>query len=275
MNPMQTTMQLSGLKRPPLRYYGSKWRIAPWVISHFPEHLCYCEVFGGGAGVLLRKARSKIEVYNDLDGQVVNFWRVLRDDAQRDKLIWGIQCTPFSRDEFEAAYQPAVEPVEMARRFVTRLYFGHGTCGINPDDSNGFRSCDNKAGKSYAREWAGIPEAIAAAAERMRGVTIENLDFRKVIGKYDHVGTLFYVDPPYPMDTRAAGGKGYVHEMADSYHATLAWMLKAVKGKVVVSGYSCRLYEEAFQGWRRADKKTTANGQVGAVQRVETIWMNF
>ncbi len=261
--------------RPPIRYHGSKWRIAPWIIGQFPDHSAYVEVFGGGAGVLLRKARSKVEVYNDLDEQVVNFFCVLRNPDTRDALIQSIALSPFSRREFKSSYQPSDNPIESARRFAVRCYMGHGTCSIDPRDSNGFRSCDIRAGKSYAREWAGIPNAIADTAERFVGVTIECLDFRKLIPKFDDPDTLFYVDPPYPMATRSAGGKGYVHELTDHCHRQLAWLLQGARGKVAVSGYRCDLLDGLYAEWNRSEKATTANGQVGAVKRIEVLWKNF
>jgi DNA adenine methylase len=261
--------------RPVLRYHGGKWRIAPWIISHFPAHAAYVEVFGGSAGVLLRKERSNVEVYNDLDSQVYNFFRALRDPAKQSALTKLIELTPFSREEFSLTYEQSDDPIEAARRFVARCYFGHGTCSMDVNDSNGFRSCDIRAGKSYAREWAGVPLAITRAAERLRGVTIENLDFRKLIPRFDNPDTLFYVDPPYPLSPRSGGGKGYVHEMSDQDHRQLAWILKSIKGKAIVSGYPCKLYHELYSGWRCDEKKTTANGQVGAVPRIEFLWMNF
>lgn len=267
--------QFEQLSRPPLRYHGGKWRIAPWIIAQMPEHKAYVEVFGGAASVLLRKPRSTIEVYNDLDSQVFNFFRVLRDPAMRERLIELVDLTPFSREEFELGHLPCEDMVEAARRFAVRTSMGHGTSSMDPSDSNGFRSCDIRAGKAYAREWAGIPAAIAAAADRFRGVTIENLDYRKLLPKFEEPDTLFYVDPPYPMSTRQNNGKGYVHEMSDHDHRQLAWLLKASKAKVMLSGYSCRLYDELYPEWRRQEKKTTANGQVGAVQRTEILWMNF
>lgn len=265
----------SVVTRPPLRYYGGKFRIAPWVISHLPEHRSYVEVFGGAAGVLLRKPRSTVEVYNDLDSQVFNFFSVLRDAEQCDQLVEKVALTPFSREEFDLSYEAVNDPVEASRRFVARCFFGHGTCSMDPNDSNGFRSCDVRAGKSYAREWCGIPDAIKIAAERFRGVTIENRDFRKLIPKFDAVDTCFYIDPPYPMSTRASGGKGYVHEMMDFDHEQLAWQLSKIKGKALISGYPCRLYDVLYSNWRRDEKKTTANGQMGSVPRTEVLWMNF
>lgn len=266
---------LSEVKRPPLRYHGGKFRLAPWIIERIVPHRAYVEVFGGAAGVLIRKTRSKIEVYNDLDSQVVNFFRVLRDMDHRAELLRLVDLTPFSREEFEASYEPSADPVEAARRFVVRCFLGHGTCSMDPRDSNGFRSCDIRAGKSYAREWSGVPAAIAVAANRMTGVTIENLDWRKLIPKFDSPDTFFFVDPPYLAETRSAGGKGYVHELSTECHRNLAWMLKKVKGKVAISGYPSTLYEDLYGDWRSDTKHTTANGQRGSVPRVERLWMNY
>jgi len=263
------------VKRPLLRYYGSKFRIAPWVLSSFCEHKTYVEVFGGGAGVLLRKKRSQVEVYNDLDSQVFGLFQVLRNPYAASELIELVRLTPFCREEFNLSYKTTQNQIEAARRFIVRCYFGHGTCSIDPKDSNGFRSCDIRAGKSYAREWAGVPDAIAAAVNRLSGVTIENLDYRKILQKFDSPDTLFYVDPPYPMSTRKAGGKGYVHEMSDHDHRTLAWMLGQLRAPVVISGYDCDLYSGLYADWNREEKKTTANGQRGAVPRTEVIWKNF
>jgi DNA adenine methylase len=263
-------------RRPPLRYHGGKWRLAPWIISHFPvRHSVYVEVFGGAAGVLLRKPRSKIEVYNDLESQVVNFFRIVRDPIRCGELVRRLSLTPFSRDEFESSYFNPSDDLEAASKFVTRCAMGHGTCSMDPLDSNGFRSCDIRAGKSYAREWAGMPDAIAAAGVRFQGVTIENLDFRRLIPKFDSPDTLFYVDPPYLLDLRASGGKGYVHELTESDHRQLAWLLHRSSAKVVLSGYDSQLYRDLFGDWRRVEKHTTANGQRGAVPRTEVLWMNY
>lgn len=266
---------LSEVRRPPLRYHGGKFRMAPWIIPQIPPHECYVEPFGGGAGLLLRKTRSKIEVWNDLDDQVVAFFRVLRDPAQRDELVRLLALTPFSRREFEEAYTGSDNPVEAARQLVVRCGMGHGTCSIDPRDSNGFRSSDVQSGKSYAREWAGIPDAIVQAAERFMGVTIEHLDWRRLIPKFDRPETFFFVDPPYMLETRQTGGKGYVHELSVDDHRQLAWMLRQIQGKAMVCGYPSSRYDDLYHGWHRREKKTTANGQRGAVPRTECIWTNF
>ena len=261
--------------RPPLRYHGGKWRLAPWIIARLPAHRTYVEVFGGAAGVLLRKGRSQVEVYNDLDSQVVNLFRILREPVLRDRLIDGVALTPYSREEFYQSYEVTADPVESARRLVLRCYLGHGTGDMNPEGSNGFRSCDIRAGKSYAQEWARIPDALRGAAERFIGVTIEHLDFRRLIRKFDDRATLFYVDPPYPKSTRNSHGKGYVHELSDGDHRELAEMLRACRGRVMLSGYPCALYDELYHDWPRVEKQVQANGRVGAVSRREVLWANF
>ena len=270
-----TQTDLLEVRRPPLRYFGGKFRIAPWIISHMPEHHTYVEVFGRGAGVLLRKVRSKTEQYNDIDFQVVNFFQVIRDARSRAQLVELIALTPFSRGEFELSFEASPDPIEAARRFCVRCSFGHGTASINPNESNGFRSGDYLAGKSYAREWYGIPEAIAQAGQRLQGVTIENQSFRKLVPRFNESKVLMYVDPPYVHSTRSHNGKSYNFEMTDEDHRQLAWLLKASRAKVMVSGYDSPLYNELYEGWRRDEKKTMASGQIGAVLRTEILWMNF
>jgi DNA adenine methylase len=261
-------------RRPPLKYYGGKFRIAPWIIDHLPKHSTYVEVFGGAAGVLLRKPRSRVEIYNDLDSSVVNFFLTLR--ARPDELCRLVDLTPYSREEFELAYVTTDDALEAARRFITRCFFGFGP-SIDPADSNGFRRSRTRRGQpnTYATEWAGIPEALAATAIRLKEVVIESKHFRRLIPLFNDAATVLYVDPPYPMSARRANGKGYLHEMSDADHRDLAWLLKSTESRVLVSGYACPLYEELYSDWRRDEKSTMANGQTGASPRTEVLWMNF
>ncbi|MFK7074022.1 DNA adenine methylase, partial [Acinetobacter baumannii] len=115
---------MSNLTCPLIRYHGGKFRLATWVISHFPNHTCYTEVFGGAAGVLLQKPRAYAEVYNDLDGEIVNLFRVLRNEDQRNKLIEQLVFTPYSRDDFHEAWEPCEDPIEKARRLIIRAQMG-------------------------------------------------------------------------------------------------------------------------------------------------------
>jgi|SRR5882672_3531814 len=259
--------------RPALRYHGGKWTIAPWIISHFPEHRVYCEPFCGAASVLLRKSRSKIEVINDLDDEVTGLFEILRDKDASRVLCELIAFPPFSRADFKLAYEPAVTAIERARRLVVRSFFGFGSHSFNADNSNGFRSfiC-----KNYASEWSGVPEALMAIVERINGVMVENRPALEVIAQKDSADTLFFIDPPYPTSTRDGNGKGYRFEMTDHNHRQLACFLKSVKGKVVLCGYPCDLYDvELFADWRRVEVSAYAGGQKGRVKRTEVLWMNF
>lgn len=273
-------MQLDlSIKRPALRYHGSKFRLAQWIVGFFPPHLTYCEPYGGGAGVLIRKERSSCEIYNDLDSDVVNLFKVLRCPNDRRELASQIALTPFSREEYGQCFEPCEEKIERARRLVARSYMGFGSHSHNiANKSNGFRVShwDGKtAFKSYANEWIGIPEALLAVAKRFEAVTIEQLPAIEIFSKYDSPNALFYVDPPYVRGLRDDRNKGYACEMCDEDHRTLAWALKRLQGKVVISGYEGRLYRDLFSSWHREEKETLANGQLGATPRLEVLWMNY
>ncbi len=143
------------VERPALRWHGGKWRLAPWIIGHMPEHRVYTEAFGGAASVLLRKTRCKSEVYNDLDDVVVNLFRTLRG-ARAPELIDAIRLTPFSRVEFEEAYLPSNDPVERARALVMRSFMGFGSNGHAR--KTGFRSKGYRAGLLPQHDWLGMPD---------------------------------------------------------------------------------------------------------------------
>lgn len=107
--------------RPVLRYHGGKWRLAPWIIQHFPPHRTYVEPYGGAASVLMRKPRSYAEVYNDLDGEVCSLFRVLREPASAVELRRLVALTPFARDEFALSYVPSPDPIEYGARKRTEV----------------------------------------------------------------------------------------------------------------------------------------------------------
>ena len=129
--------------------------------------------------------------------------------------------------------------------------------------------------KRYAHEWANFPKSLEFTIERLQRVSIENMDGLTLIGKYDSPQALFYIDPPYLQATRNSNGKNYRFEFGVSEHVALSSLLHSIKGKAVVSGYPSSLYEDLYADWRRDEKKTTASGRVGAVSRIEVLWMNF
>lgn len=261
---------MSAPTRPVLRYHGGKWRLAPWIISHFPDHRVYCEPFGGAASVLMRKPRSYAEVYNDLDGEVVALFRVLREPDLAAALVRAVSLTPFARDEFVLAYESSTDPVEQARRTIVRSFMGFGSNAHNRP--TGFRANSNRSGTTPAHDWANYPDALRAVVERFRGVGVERRDWSLTIPQHDAPRTLFYVDPPYPKSTRSDSGDDYNTEMDDDDHRRLAAMLRGVEGFVVLSGYACDLYDrELFADWQRSEKATHADG---ARKRTEVLWLN-
>lgn len=267
--------------RPVLRWHGGKWRLAPWILSHFPRHRTYVEPFGGAASVLLRKARSYAEVYNDLDDEVVGLFRVLRDPAAAARLSEVLRLTPFARTEFLAAYEPTDDAVERARRLIVRSYMGFGSNAhasqAKGHRSTGFRASSNRSGTTPAHDWINYPDALARIVERIAGVVIENRAALDIIAQHDGANTLFYIDPPYLPETRSPANKYdlkwrmYRHELSRDDHAALLDRLRAVEGMVVVSGYADPLYDDVLAGWRRVEKETFADG---ARRRLEILWLN-
>ena len=255
--------------RPVLRWHGGKWLLAPWIISHMPSHRVYVEPFGGAASVLMRKGRSYAEIYNDLDDEVVNLFRVLRsDDAPR--LIEYLELTPFASVEFFGAYESADCPIERARRTVVRSFLGFGSNGVHR--ATGFRSNSNRSGTTPARDWVNYPDSLRLVVERLRGVVILNRDAREVMAAHDCDDALHYVDPPYRFDTRADAGADYAHEMTHDDHADLLAFLQTLSGRVMLSGYPHPAYDDALDGWTRIEKAALADG---ARKRVEVLWCNF
>ncbi len=265
------------ITRPVLRYHGGKWKLAPWIISNFPPHRCYVEPFGGAASVLMRKPRSYAEVYNDQWGIVVNVFRVLRDPEQARRLEELLRLTPFAREEFEQAGDVEIEsltdPIERARLTIFRSFAGFGSAATNAAHATGFRANSNRSGTTPAHDWMNYPNNIAAFTTRLQGVVIENRPAIEVMRQHDTPETLHYVDPPYPHSTRniKRGNSYYAHEMTDEQHAELAAYLHQVKGKVLVSGYRCEMYDDLFAGWTRLDYSTHADG---AKDRIESLWLS-
>ncbi len=261
-------MQATGsIERPLVRYHGGKWELAPWIISHFPPHKIYCEPFAGGASVLLQKPRAWAEVYNDLDGEMVNLFQIVRDRGL--ELRSALEVTPFSRVEFFAAFERSADTLEQARRTIMRSHMGFAGVGIH-GRTTGFRSFSRNSGSHPASQWRVFPDHLEAVVERMRGVVLENRDALEVIDQQDSPDTLFYLDPPYAPETRDAG-VDYRHEMTTEQHGAFLQRLPALKGMVVLSGYPCAAYDAALSDWRRAEREALAER---ALARTEVLWIS-
>lgn len=257
--------------RPVLRYPGGKYRIAKWIVSHFPAHEFYVEPYCGAASVLMQKPRSQGEIINDLDGDVVNVFRVLRDPNSAKELEQLIRLTPFAYEEYKHAYDQCDDPIERARRTIFRSFASIGSDGVSRRNA-GFRGLkNNESSVTAASEWARWPEAIQSFVDRLRYVLIEQRPALHVLKLYDRIETLFYVDPPYLMNTRSTHTVLYANEMSEKEHEELAQALHAVKGMVVLSGYPSTLYDELYSDWRKIPRSTTAqNGK----PRVECLWLS-
>lgn len=264
------------MNHPLIRYHGGKFRLAHWVIAQMPNHICYTEAFGGAAGVLLQKPRAYAEVYNDLDGDIVNLFKVLRDPEQRDQLIEQLILTPYSREEFENAWSMATTEVEQARRTIIRAQMGFGSAGATKGIT-GFR-IDTKRQYGTAQSlWADYPEHLGFIGQRLSGVLIENRPAIQVIKDHDAPTTLHYVDPPYVHDTRYSGaktGRIYRHEMNDKDHLDLLSNLLELEGMVMLSGYPSELYDDVLKDWKRVDTKARISSGRGTDTRIECLWIN-
>lgn len=263
--------------RPILRWHGGKWLLAPWIISHFPPHRCYVEPYGGAWSVGFRKPRAEAEVWNDLDAELVNLFAVMRDPAQAPRLVADLRLTPFARAEFAAAYEPASDPVERARRLIIRSFMGHGTDGASGQYRTGFRANSNRSGSTPAVDWINLPDSIELAIARSMGVVLESRPALQVMKAHDDRETLHFVDPPYLAETRskahrrADNGGVYRHELSDADHAELLCALRDLRGMVILCGYPSALYDDALPEWRRVERPALADG---ALPRTEVLWIN-
>jgi DNA adenine methylase len=294
-DPALSTDGESGRLTPPLKWHGGKTYLASRIIALMPPHLHYAEVFAGGLAVLLARdpedprlwaadtsgTRGVSEVVNDIDTRLTNFWRVLRDEEDFAAFLRAVQAIPLSRSEWEWA---------KAHTFGDHT---HGSDAVG--DAVAFFVCcrQSLAGRmkaftaltrtrtrrgmnGNASEWAGAVDGLPAVHARLRRVVVENQDFRTFIPREDTPGTLFYCDPPYLHETRSAKDV-YRHEMSSKDHRELLKLLRAVKGKVMLSGYPSPLYNDALKSWNQHtfDMPNHAAGGKAKGLETEVVWCNF
>lgn len=258
--------------RPIIKYPGSKWRLADWIVSLMPEHKSYLEPFFGSGAVFFTKPPSRIETINDLDGEIVNIFRVVRDTPEA--LERAVALTPYSREEYEAAWErhkagDVTDPVELARLTLVRYWQTHGSCSYY---KSGWKN--DLAGREYAyavRYWNQLPEWITAAMGRLKEAQIEQADAVELIRRFNHKEVLIYADPPYVLSTRKQ--RQYNVEMADdAQHKALLEALLAHPGPVMLSGYESDLYNDTLKGWTKLHRQTQS--ECGGA-RTETLWLNY
>lgn len=257
-------------------WYGGKYSHLDWLLPLLPMTAHYCEPFGGSAAVLLNREPSSIETYNDIDGEISTFFRVLRD--QKDSLIEAIGLTPFSREEFELAIAESsngISELEKARRFFVKAR--QVRTGLAQTASSGrWAHCRLTSRAKMAgavSRWLGSIEDLPEIAQRLLRVQIEHDDAIKVIERYDSEQTLFYCDPPYPHSSRG-DDKAYRYEMTDEDHRRLAEVLHKVQGQVALSGYHCEILDELYKDWQCFEAPTKMIHSVKQ-ERTEILWTNY
>lgn len=249
---------------PVLKYPGAKWNLADWIVGHMPAHKIYIEPFFGSGAVLFVKPACKIEIVNDLDGRVVNLFRVIRE--RPEELAAAVEMTPWSRDEYYAAHEVSEDAVEDARRFLARCWQAHGTKIVS---RTGWRSDAPESGSVRTAVWGKLPTRILVAAQRLKPCYIESRPALEVIGRYQRSDCLIYADPPYLLSTRSC--PYYSVEMSDADHADLLLALVDHPGPVLLSGYESEMYSDMLTGWTSA--RRTVYAEKGR-KRKEVLWMN-
>lgn len=257
-------------------WYGGKYSHLNWLLPLLPETEHYCEPFGGSAAVLINRNPSLVETYNDLDGEVVNFFRMLRE--RKEELIQAIGLTPFSRTEFKSAINSdgeIISDLERARRFFIRAR--QTRTGMAQVSSEGRWAhcllCSRSGMSAAVSRWLGSVEGLSEIVQRLLRVQIENAPAVEVIKRYDSAQTLFYCDPPYPHETRGDSNM-YAYEMSDKEHAELAEVLRNVKGKVAISSYDCKLMDDLYKGWNKIEAHGKLAHSVKKPRR-EILWTNY
>jgi DNA adenine methylase len=260
-----------------IRWYGGKFSHLNWLLPLLPSCQHFCEPFGGSAAVLLNRDPSLVETYNDIDGDLVTFFRVLRNKP--DELIEKLAVTPFSREEFRRAYEMRgrtdIPDVERARLFFIRAE--QVRIGLAQTSTAGrwaWCKLTSRRGMSGAvSRWLNRIDALWAVSERLRRVQIENRDAIEVILQYDSPETLFYLDPPYPHESRG-DVHAYAYEMTERNHKRLAEVLHSIQGKAAISGYRSPLTERLYGGWMRIDAPQAIIHSVKK-PRIESVWINY
>lgn len=253
-----------------LRYHGGKSKLAAKIVGFFPPHQRYVEPYGGAASVLLHKpcGMSTEEVYNDIDDEVVDLFRLLRNSELATQLCQALTLTPYAREEWKRSYEHSTDSVEKVRRFVVRVMMGWGTKGLDPDYKCIWRGNDAHGGWP---EWKSYVDNLPRIVARLREVNVENAPAIWVMQKQDAKTTLHYVDPPYHLDWP---DYTYKHDMDYEEHEALLKFLQRLKGMVILSGYPSELYDRHLQGWYVKTFNTQTDNQIHSTKRKECLWFN-
>jgi len=275
--------------RSPITWFGGKGHLVNKLLPLFPKHKIYVEPFGGGANLLVAKEPSPVEVYNDIDSGLVNFFRVLRDPEKFEQFYKRIQFMPYSREEYcfckETWWQETDDVMRAVKWYAVAVQSFSGKFG------GGWSYNVNTSTRGMVKttsRWQSAIEMLPDVSKRLLRVQIEHDDFRKIIPRYDTPETFFYLDPPYVLSTRRSGG--YKHEMTDQDHIELVDLLLNIQGMAMLSGYDNEIYARLEQaGWTKLSF-TVACSAAGRTrytkilgkgscaenqQRTECVWLNY
>lgn len=258
-------MAMGKVKRPALKFYGGKWRLAPWIISYFPKHTHYIEPCFGGGNILLRKEKSELETVNDINGRLVNFFKQLRD--RPNELISLVDLTPWAQQEYELSKVESSDPLEDARRFFIMSWMSVNGAPL----PTGFRVAKKRGSRWTIPPGDIVNHALAEVSDRLRHVQVMCMDAIDFIEKFngDSEG-LIYFDPPYPKNVRTGSFYGNF-EMFEDLHKPAAVLLRESETFVVVSGYNNSIYNDLYNGWTRVSREHRAQSNK---KRVESIWLS-
>lgn len=261
----------------PINRIGGKYYLASWLSQYFPEHTCYVEVFCGAGHLLFNKSPSQVEVLNDIDGYLITFFEVLKNDTKRSKLIQTLDNTLYSRklwQEVRKNWKQGNIPVDDIERSAQWFYLNR-TCFAGDQRQGGF-SVPSVTGRNPVTSFRNVVDSLDTMAGRLRGVCIENLDYQECIRRYDSPGTLFYCDPPYLNSEEYYGKDCFALED----HYRLEELLNDVKGKVMISHYQNSLYDDLYKGWQRYEYQSfkgsyKASGNEEKPKTIEVLYCNF
>lgn len=267
-----------------IHYHGGKFRIADWIVSHFPAHQLYVEPFGGAASVLLRKTPCQTEIYNDIDDRLFRVFNTIRSHPK--ELAEALALTLYSKKDLHLCYKDAgnakIDEVEFARRFIVMGHLAISSTSMN--EMTGFRSHINSSIRSaptgtgdycsQANTFSKLPATVFVVRDRLSRTIIENTDYRSLIKRFNRPGVLWYFDPPYMTAVRgkSSNKRGYRHTFNDQDHIDLLGEIMKLKGYVVISGYDTELYNDSLIGWNQVTKQTLADSRTS---RTECLWMNY
>ena len=261
----------------PLQWTGGKFYIAEWIVSLMPRHEIYVEPFFGAGWVFFKKPKSMVEVINDIDDRVYAVFKVLSDKELFQRFVEKVWFVGAS----EKLYYEMLErlkggELDLVDKAVAFFYVNRFCLSGNLSEHFLVWKCHNRASA-----YEGVKDRLLAIHRRLRGVAVLNRDWKEVVEKYDGDGTLFYLDPPYVLETRTGSEGIYAYEMSDEEHKELVDICLRLKGKVILSGYQNPIYRKLEEsGWIRLDKEVALRAKVvekgqEKPKRVESVWLNY